>query len=422
MAILNGASLREAERPTFGNRVVWLLALMVLINFVDRGNLSTAAPLIRDRLGLTNSQLGILLAAFFWTYAPFQPLVGWLAEKFNAYLVLTVALIIWSMATALTGLCHGFVMLLGLRLLLGLGESAAFPCISRLFGEHLPAHRKGFANGLVGVGVALGPAFGIFFGGQIMAYQGWRLTFVLFGAISLLWLIPWLSATRTLAREASEMRPTEDEPTFGELFSKPALWGTALGHMFFLYGFYFVIAWLPIYLVKAQGFSISDMTVMGGGIYLVYAASCLITGRVSDSLIERGVSATWARKPFLVAGPLIVCASMAAAAFGDSRSAIAGLFTAGAAFGFSTPNVFAAAQSLAGPRASGKWVGFMNGVANLSGMISPMAAGFLVDATGNYFSAFAAAASISVLSSLAWGLLVWRVEQVPWKRMRRVAT
>lgn len=273
MSALTAARLGETTRSTFGNEVVWLLAVMVLINYVDRGNLSTAAPLIRDEIGLTNSQLGILLSAFFWTYVPFQPLVGWLAQRFNAYRVLAIALVIWSMATALTGLCHGFAMLLGLRLLLGVGECAAFPCISRLFGQHLPGHRMGFANGLVGMGIALGPAFGIFFGGEIMAHQGWRPTFVLFGVLSLLWLIPWRWTTRMLARDASETHSPEDEPSFGELFSKRALWGTTFGHMFGLYAFYFVITWLPTYLVKAQGLSISHVALMGGEIYLVYAAS-----------------------------------------------------------------------------------------------------------------------------------------------------
>jgi MFS family permease len=400
--------------------VVWLLALMVLINYVDRGNLSTAAPLIRNEIGLTNSQLGILLSAFFWTYVPFHPLAGWLAEKLNAYRMLAIALAIWSTATALTGLSQGFMMLLGLRLLLGIGESAAIPCISRLFGQHLPAHRLGFANGLVGAGIALGPAFGIFFGGKIIAHQGWRLSFMLFGVISLLWLIPWLLSTRTLSRAASETRPPEDEPTFGELISKRALWGTTLGHMFGLYAFYFVITWLPTYLVKAQGLSVLDVATMGGEIYLAYGASCIITGWVTDRLIVRGVSATWARKTWLVAGPLIVCACMTAASQGDAGMAIAGLFGAGVAFGFSTPNIYATCQSLAGPRASGKWVGFMNGVANLAGIISPMATGFLVDATGGFHAAFAAAAAISVLAALSWGLLVRRVEAVPWKHVRRV--
>jgi MFS family permease len=398
---------------------VWLLALLALINYVDRGNLSTAAPVIRDELGLTNSQLGILLSAFFWTYVPFQPFVGWLAQKFNTYLVLAIALIIWAMATTLTGFGHGFAMLLGLRLLLGLGECAAFPCISKLYGQHLPAHRMGFANGLVAMGIALGPAFGIFFGGEIMASQGWRSTFVLFGMLSLLWLIPWLWATRALARNALETRSPDDEPTFGELLSKRALWGTTLGHMFGLYAFYFVITWLPTYLVKAQGLSISNVAILGGEIYLAYAASCLVTGWATDHLIKRGVSSTWARKTCLVAGPLLVCASMTAAALGDARLAIAGLFGTGIAFGFSTPNIYAVAQTVAGPHASGKWVGFMNGLANLSGVISPMATGFIIDATGSFYAAFATAAAISVLSSLSWGLLVWRVEEVPWKRMKQ---
>ncbi|MBV8157061.1 MAG: MFS transporter, partial [Dyella sp.] len=283
------------------------------------------------------------------------------------------------------------------------------------------SHRMGFANGLVGMGIALGPAFGIFFGGEIMAHQGWRPTFVLFGVLSLLWLIPWLRTTRTLAREASDTHAPDDEPTFGELVSKRALWGTTFGHMFGLYAFYFVITWLPTYLVKAQGLSVADVALMGGEIYLVYAASCLITGWVTDHLILRGVSATWARKPFLVAGPLLGCASMAVAALGDARLAIAGLFGAGLAFGFSTPNIYATAQSLAGPRASGKWVGFMNGTANLAGIIAPMATGFLLDATGGFYTAFAVAAAISVFSALSWGIVVWRIEEVPWKRMKRVA-
>ncbi len=198
-------------KPTFGNVVIGLLALMVLINYVDRGTLSTAGPMIRDELKLSNGQLGILLSAFYWTYVPAHALVGWLTEKFNAYLVLAVGLGIWASATALTGLAHGFTLLLALRLLLGIGESAAFPCSSKLFGQHLPPEKMGFANGLVSTGLALGPAFGVFFGGEIMARQGWRMTFILFGVLSLLWLVPWLLSTRTLSHQASSTRHDVDD-------------------------------------------------------------------------------------------------------------------------------------------------------------------------------------------------------------------
>ena len=136
--------------------IVGLLAVAVFINYVDRGAIATAAPLIKDALRLTNSQIGVLLSAFFWTYTPGQLLAGALAERTGAYRVLALGLAVWATATALTGLAGGFAMLLGLRLLLGLGESAFYPCSSKLLAEALPRHRLGAANGLIGVGLALG--------------------------------------------------------------------------------------------------------------------------------------------------------------------------------------------------------------------------------------------------------------------------
>jgi len=168
-----GAEPSHVVANGIGKGVVALLALAVFINYVDRGNLATAAPLIGSELKLSNTQIGLLLSAFFWTYTPGQILSGWLAERINAYRTLALGLAIWSLATALSGIASGFVALIILRLVLGLGESAAFPCSSKLLAEHLPRHRLGAANGLIGVGLALGPAFGTYGGGTIMAHFGW---------------------------------------------------------------------------------------------------------------------------------------------------------------------------------------------------------------------------------------------------------
>jgi len=165
-AELAGGTARDAGEGGLRTRIVVLLALAIFINYVDRGNLATAAPLIRDELKLTHTQIGMLLGAFFWTYTPGQLLAGWLAEKINAYRSLALGVALWSLATVATGFATGFVSILALRLVLGLGESAAFPCSSKLLGEHLPQHRLGFANGMIGVGLALGPAFGTFAGGS----------------------------------------------------------------------------------------------------------------------------------------------------------------------------------------------------------------------------------------------------------------
>src|SRR5690242_10142615 len=155
------------SRAQIGAGVVTLLAVALFMSYVDRGNVATAAPLMKDELRLSAGQIGLLFSAFYWTYIPGQLLAGWLAERINAYRTLALGLVLWSLVTAATGLASGFVILLGLRFLLGVGESAIFPCSSKLIAQHLPAQRLGVANGAMATGLALGPAFGTFFGGVL---------------------------------------------------------------------------------------------------------------------------------------------------------------------------------------------------------------------------------------------------------------
>src|SRR5689334_10738811 len=107
--------------------VLILLALSVFINYIDRGNLSIAAPLLKEELTISDSQLGLLLSAFFWTYALFQIVSGWLVDRFNVNWVIAGGFFLWSAATAATGLITGFAALMVLRLILGMGESVAYP-------------------------------------------------------------------------------------------------------------------------------------------------------------------------------------------------------------------------------------------------------------------------------------------------------
>ena len=240
-------STAEAPRIAgLGAAVVPLLALAVFINYVDRGNLATAAPLIKDELHLSATQIGILLSAFFWTYMPFLVVAGWLAEKINAYRTLALGVVIWSLATAASGLATGFMGLLVLRLVLGVGESAAFPTSSKLLAQHLPQHKLGAANGLIGAGLALGPAFGTLVGGLLMASMGWRPVYILFGLVSLLWLVPWLISTRH-ASAAATVEVAEPAPALLVILKRRELWGAGLGHFATNYAFYFVISWLPTY-------------------------------------------------------------------------------------------------------------------------------------------------------------------------------
>ena len=161
---------RDAAAPagTSPTRIVLLLATAVFINYVDRGNLATAAPLMQDELHLTATQLGTLLSAFYWSYVLVMAPGGWLAERYGAKRVLGAGLAVWSVATLLTGFAGGFIAILLLRLLLGLGESAAFPCSSKLIASEVAVSRIGIANGVLGFGYLVGPAVGTFLGGLLL--------------------------------------------------------------------------------------------------------------------------------------------------------------------------------------------------------------------------------------------------------------
>jgi MFS family permease len=408
------ASLPRPDRTT--GIVVSLLAVAVFINYVDRGAIATAAPLMKDALRLTNSQIGVLLSAFFWTYTPGQLLAGWLAERTSAYRVLALGLAVWASATVLTGFAGGFAMLLGLRLLLGLGESAAFPCSSKLLAQALPHHRLGAANGLIGIGLGLGPAFGTLVGGLLMAQAGWRVVFILFGLASLMWLWPWLAVTRGGRDGLEGEGPHGPAPSFAAIARRRAAWGAALGHFTSNYAFYLLVFWLPLYLVKGRGFSLVGMAQLGGLIYLIYATTTWVAGWASDRWMAAGASANLVRKSFIVVGSVGAAVCLMACALGGPVLAVASLLVAAVFFGFQMPMIFSIGQTLAGPGAAGKWMGFQNSIGNIAGIAGPLITGWLVDRTGAYVWALAAAAGVSVMGAVAWGVVIPKIAPIDWSR------
>jgi MFS family permease len=393
--------------------VVGLLALAVFINYVDRGNLATAAPLIKDALHLDASQVGVLIAAFFWTYTPCQLLAGWLIERIDAYRTLALGLALWSVSTALTGLAGGFASLIALRLALGLGESAAFPATSTLLARHLPQDRLGRANGLIGLGLSLGPAFGTFAGGLLIAQVGWRYVFLGFGLISLLWLWPWLARTRHLAGESASAPPGKG-PDYLSLFRRRDAWGAWLGHFSANYATYFVLSWMPLYLVKARGYSVGAMAEVGGLIYLAYAASNAAAGWITDHRIRAGASVNAVRKGAAAACHITIAAGLVLGAMSDVRVSVAGLFIAAIGMGMNSAGIFAIGQTLAGPWATPKWIGAQNLAGNTAGMIGPVITGWLVDRTGAFTAAFGLSAAIALAGAVGWAVIIRKVAPLDW--------
>jgi MFS family permease len=391
--------------------IVGLLATALLINYVDRGAVPTAAHLIEEELRLTPAQLGVLFSAFFWTYSLLQFPVGWLAERFGAQRILAFGLALWGCATMAVGLAHSFAMLLGLRLLLGIGESAGFPCVTKLVATVVPQRSLGAANGIVAFGYLFGPAVGAYGAGLIMVGYGWRAMFWLFGAASLLWLIPW-------SRVRLPRRPVEHgdvtSPRLRTLLRQPSLWGTSLGLFSSNYSFYFMLTWLPYYVVRERGFSTGAMASLTGSAYLVNALSALAAGWAIDRIIGRYASANFAYKSVMAAAHVGTVACMLCIALAPQPWALGGIFLYQLLCGASSPGVYAMPQKLAGPEATGRWVGIHNGIGNLAGVVAPALTGVLLQGTQHFTVAFVVAAGVSLLGLVGWLWMVPPLAPLPW--------
>ena len=193
------------ERPTLPQGVILVLGLAVLLNYVDRANLATAAPLLQDELSLSASQIGVLLSSFFWVYAPAQLLAGWLVHRFDIRVVLAAGIALWGLATVSTGLATGFASILLLRLILGLGESVMFPSWQLILARHTAEHERGRANGIIGAGQGVGPMLGTLLGGLAMARFGWRAMFIGLGIMTMVWL--WVPGPKLMAPEVERAWP-----------------------------------------------------------------------------------------------------------------------------------------------------------------------------------------------------------------------
>jgi len=393
------------------SRVALLLALSAFLNYVDRGNLALAATLIQKDLGLSVYQLGLLFSSFFATYALFQIVSGWLVDRVNVNWVLALGVLLWSLATFATGLVHGFLLLLLMRLILGVGESVSYPSYSKIIAGHFTELRRGRANSMISAGQACGPAFGTLLGGLLMARIGWRWFFVTLGIISALWLIPWI---RSMPRAGQPVESNAVKtPDLIEILAQRSAWGTFAGLFAYNYLSYFLITWLPFYLVQERHFSISTMSVVSSVAFLGTAISAAISGWASDRWIARGGSVTRVRKTFTGAGPLFASSIVLVAVIHDPRIAMALLIFVCISMGVCSSNLWAVTQTLAGVRVAGKWTGLQNLVGNFAGIIAPSLTGWVVGRTGQFFWAFAITGLVSVLVGVAWLFIVGPLKEVP---------
>jgi MFS family permease len=388
-----------------------LLSICVLINYVDRGNLSIAGPVVQNEFGLSASRLGMLFGAFFYSYTAMQFVSGWLVDRFEVTYVIAAGYFLWTLSTAATGFVHGFAMLLMMRLLLGTGESVAFPSCSKILAYNLPEEKRGFANGMLMSGIRLGPAIGTFAAGPLMAKYGWRPVFVGIGVVGFLWLPAWFKWMPERRHVATRRY---SGPGTLAIVAQRSFWGAAIGHLSVNYLFYFMLTWLPTYLVQARGLSTMEMVRAAGAYYLTDATSAGITGWLADFWMRHGGSTTLVRKSVMGTGNAIAIVATAGCALAGPHTYFAWLLAAGVGCGMMGVGVFCYAQTLAGPHAAGKWTGLQNGFGNFAGLIGPVLTGVVVDKTGSFLAPFAITVVVLIIGFVAWVFIVGPVQEVNW--------
>ncbi len=385
-----------------------LLVISVCINYADRGNLGVAARSLELELHLGKDQLGYLLGAFSITYAFSQLIAGKLLDHWNVNWLYALAFFLWSSATAATGLTNTFWQIMILRLLLGVGESIAYPAYSKVIVTSFPETLRGTANALIDAGSKIGPFAGVLLGVKMIEWFNWRGMFFVIGAASLLWLIPWCAVAPKLPGKIVSKTPLSTwTASYAQLLSNRTLWGTAIGLFGGNYAWYFLLNWLPYYFETERHYTKDRLAVVGSLPFLAVAISAMCFGLIADWFIRRGHHAGRVRQLCACIG-LSGCGVLMlwAALVREASTCNVLIVLACISMGIWSSNHWAFTQFLAGPETAGKWTGLQNCIGNFAGILGPVVSGYAVKATHSFVSSFAIASGLLVFAVLAYWFVV----------------
>ncbi|MFI5613036.1 MFS transporter [Amycolatopsis sp. NPDC051903] len=409
-ATTNTGFLRAYRRRVRGG-ILLLLCGMYFITYMDRVNISTAAPFIRADLHLSNTQLGLALSAFSIPYAFFQIFGGMLADRFGPRKLLFFVGLVWAVATAFTGLSIGLASLFAARLALGFGEGAAFPGATQAMSRWLPADQRGFGQGITHAFARLGNAVAPLVVAAVIAAFDWRVSFWLLGIVSLAWAIAWVLIYRD--RPADHPRITEEE--LGELDARqradqrpPVPWRQLLPRILpvtfvdFTYGWmlWVYLTWIPSYFSESFDLKLAKFALFSTLVLLAGVIGDTFGGLISDALLRRTGSLRVARRSVLVVGLLGSFFFILPTLF-VHQLALAAVCLALAFFflEITNPVLWSIPMDIA-PDHAGTAGGVMNTGFGVAGIVSPAVFGLLVDRTGSWVVPFGVSAVLLLIGGL----------------------
>ncbi|CUI40036.1 MFS transporter [Achromobacter dolens] len=426
--------LQNAQRPTRSRYLIMvMLFITVVINYLDRSNLSIAAPALKDEFGLDTVHEGLILSAFGWTYAAMQIPGGWLVDRVSPRVLYAAALILWSAATFFMGFAGSFVILFVLRLAVGALEAPAYPINNRVVTTWFPEKERATAIGFYTSGQFVGLAFLTPVLAWLQHHYGWHMVFVSTGLLGIVWGVLWYLIYREprqfkganaaeieliqkgggvvdLDKRVNEKKAPFNWNDLGLVMSQRKLWGVYLGQFCLTSTLWFFLTWFPTYLVKYRGMDFIKSGFLASVPFLAAFIGVLCSGVLSDFLIRRGATVGLARKLPIILG-LLISTSMIGANFTDSTPWVI-FFLALAFFGNGLASItWSLVSALAPVRLLGLTGGVFNFVGNLSSICTPIVIGFLVS-KDSFAPAIVYVSSLALLGALSYILLVGKVERI----------
>ncbi len=410
----------------------WTVALMmwaaVTINYIDRTNLSAATPTLMKELNITPTEMGVVMSAFFLSYAFFQIPAGWLADKIGHRITYAGAVVWWSLATMLTAAATSITSLIGVRALLGIGEAGSFPCNSGITAKWFPDKERCRVAAIFDSGGKVGTAFAMPLIVWLMINYGWKMPFIISGLLGIVWAVIWWhyytdpeKSKYINQEELSYIRDGQVKKE-GTGAKSPLKWyellryrnvqGMCIGMFMGNYALFFFITWFPTYLVQARGMALMTMGWVAMIPPLTGLICELIGGYFSDWMFMRGFSLTVARKVNIVGG-LFLATTIALAALTDSAVMCVFLLSvsyAGLVFAFSA--IWAMPGDVAPRNMTSVLGGLQNGVSCLSGFLGPIVTGYLVSTTGSFVPALLVSGAATLIGAFTYLFYVGKIEAI----------
>lgn len=436
----SGVTTRTAAPRRPRGNVRWMIVGMCFlgtsINYLDRANLSIAMPDIVKQFGISHTVEGLILGAFFWTYALFQLPAGHFIDKFGARVTYAFAVVWWSVFTGLTAAATGVASLFGFRLGLGIGESAAYPANAKVVSKWFPKRERALATSIYDSGARFGSAVALPVVAFIIAGMGWQASFIITGAIGIVWAVGWYLWYRDPRHKAGLGRdelsyieeggargdfetPAEGaadgvQPRWRQLFGYRTIWGMMLGFFCLNFVIYFFITWFPTYLTDARGFSLLKTGIYGVIPAIVAIFGGWLGGWVSDRIYDRTGDLNKARKICLVGGMLFSSVIALAVVVPSAAMALFLLSVSYASLTFAAASVWSLPADVSPTQGHVASIGgIQNFASNLAGVGSPFFVGALYDATGSFVVPLVVVGCIALVGAAAYAVIVKRVEPLP---------